>query len=176
MLECWNENPNSRKTFPELRLLFDAMLAEENPYIQFDNINARKSYYNTRSSQRNSRVAEEDNTVALDESEAEFEASSTSTITFAGASAAYDYLRASVPPNAEVTLDDHGQLLHAANQYVETPTFKFSKSQESLELSDCHSEMENASSSPPQTQAREIESSTEIQMEMNSITSVHTHE
>lgn len=164
MLECWGENPNERKTFPELRSLFDAMLAENNPYIQFENINSHKPYYNTQQSQRNSR-SEDDNTVALSESEIEFEASSTSTSTLNGASAsgAYDYLRPLVP-NVEVppAHDEQGQALHVANPYVETPTFKFLMNQDSLELSNFELELERIQ------QSDEMESSTEVQVEINS--------
>lgn len=167
MLECWSEVPSERKTFPQLRSLFDAMLAKNNPYIQFDNINSHKPYYNAHS-QRNSRVIDDESTTGVSGSEIEFEASSTSisTVTLNGASAngAYDYLRPLVP-NTEVTagtgLEDCG-LLQAANPYVETPTFKFLMHQESLELSSFELEMERVQLSD------EMESSTEAQVEISS--------
>lgn len=174
MLECWNEDPNGRKTFPEIRSLFDAMLAENNPYIQFENINTRKPYYNTTqkvqaeteiaSSQRNSR-SEDENMVSLSESEIDFEASSTSTSTLniPSATSAYDFLRPLVP-NVEVTAatDEHGLALQMANPYVETPTFKFLLNQDSFELSTFELELERIQ------QLDEMESSTEVQVEINS--------
>ena len=123
MSECWNEYPEERKTFSELRSLFDAMLAEDSPYIQFENINAHQLYYNV-GSRRNTKC--EDAVANLSSSEAEFE-SSTSTITLNGASVngggAYDnlipLLSRDTPPS---DLDDQGYPLHIANQYVDTPT------------------------------------------------------
>lgn len=176
MLECWNSDPNERKTFPELRSMFDAMLAENNPYIQFENINTHKPYYNTtrqgvvepegESSQRDSR-SEDENMIGLSESEIDFEPTSTSTSTLNVASVAdaYDYLRP-LTPNAEVpptVMDEHGLVLQAANPYVETPTFKFLMNQESFELSTFELELERIQNS------EEMESSTEIQIdEINS--------
>lgn len=175
MLECWNTDPNERKTFPELRSLFDAMLAENNPYIQFENINTHKPYYNTTAtaqshshsqnqSQRNSR-SEDENMIGMSESEIEFEDSSTSTSTLNGASAtgAYDYLRPLVPSEEMTdTIEDHGQILHVANPYVETPTFKFLMSQEGFRLSSFELELERTQ------QSEEMESSAEVQVEINS--------
>lgn len=174
MLECWNEDSKERKTFPELRSLFDAMLAENNPYIQFENINMHKPYYNTSttqqtqlqdsSSQRNSR-SEDEQMIGLSESEIEFEASSTSTSTLniTSATSAYDFLRPLVP-NVEVppVTDEHGLMLQAANPYVETPTFKFLMNQDSFELSNFELELERIQ------QSDEMESSTEVQVEINS--------
>jgi len=165
MLECWSEDPNERKTFPELRSLFDAMLAENNPYIQFDNINTRKPYYNTQMSQRDSRP--EEAAAGLSESEIELTASSTSTITFSEAvtssGGAYDYLRPLVP-NVEVppVLNEYGQALPMVNPYVETPTFKSLMNQESLELSNFELELERMRHS------EEMLSSAEVQVEINS--------
>ena len=47
MLDCWNADPMERPTFTQLRAKFDAMLAEDNPYIQFDTIDSHKPYYNS---------------------------------------------------------------------------------------------------------------------------------
>ena len=176
MLECWNEAPDERKTFPELRSLFDAMLAENNPYIQFENINTHKPYYNTSrqsqtqpettdSSLRNSR-SEDENMIGLSESEIDFEASSTSTSTLniaSSATGAYDYLRPIVP-NVEVTTESEQplQVANPANPYVETPTFKFLMNQDSLELSNFELELERIQ------QSDEMESSTEVPVEINS--------
>jgi hypothetical protein len=175
MLECWNEDPNERKTFPELRSLFDAMLAENNPYIQFENINSHKPYYNaTRRSQsqlpedagstppRNSR-SEDENVVGLSESEIDFEASSTSTSTLniPASESAYDYLRP-LAPSVE-TPPATGELLlvtNPANPYVETPTFKYLMNQESFELSGNFEQQTQKSD--------EMESSTEVQVEIKS--------
>ena len=167
MLECWSEDPNERRTFSELRSLFDTLLAENNQYIQFDNINTHKPYYNTQS-RRNSMMQqegvereEESSVVGLSESEI---STSTSIATLNGASAseAYDYLRPLVP-NAE-TVDnlDEEQVLHMANPYVETPTFKFLMSQDGMgELSNFELELERIQ------QGEEMESSTEVPVEIN---------
>ena len=171
MLECWSEDPNERRTFPELHTLFDTMLAEDNQYIQFDNINMHKAYYNAPHSQRSSRLLEiqqpeeemESSVIGLSESEI---STSTSTATLNGggttSSEAYDYLRPLVP-NGEVPggLDEE-QALHMANMYVETPTFKFLMNQDGLELSNFELELERIQ------QGEETESSTEVQMEINS--------
>lgn len=167
MLECWNDNPNDRKDFTELRSLFDAMLAEDNPYIQFENINAHKPYYNTSHAQaqgqshRNS-ASEDEQMVGLSGSEIDFEPLSTSTSTLNGAppTGAYDFLRPLVP-TVEVSdaIEEHRKAIQAANPYVETPTFKFLMSQDSFELSTFELELQRSD---------EMESSGEVQVEIDS--------
>ena len=163
MLECWSEDPDDRKTFPELRSLFDTMLAENNQYIQFDNINVHKPYYNTLS-QRNSRLQEEEvesPVIGLSESEISI-STSIATLNGASASEAYDYLRPLVPAAETADVLDEQQALHMANHYVETPTFKFLMNQDGLELSNFELELERIQ------QADEMESSAEVQVEINS--------
>ena len=125
MTECWSEYPEDRRTFTELRSLFDAMLAEDSPYIQFENINIHKPYYNI-GSRRNTKCEGEDIIANLSGSEMGFE-SSTSTMTLNGASVnggAYDNLiplltRDTPPSDLE---EQQSYNLHIANQYVDTPT------------------------------------------------------
>jgi len=123
MTDCWSEYPEDRKTFSELRSLFDAMLAEDSPYIQFENINAHQPYYNV-GSRRNTRCEGEE-VLPNSGSEAGFE-SSTSTMTLNGASVnggrAYDNIVPLLPRETPPSdLDDH-MTLHIENKYVETPT------------------------------------------------------
>ena len=169
MMECWNEHPGDRKTFPELRSLFDAMLAEDNPYIQFENINMHKIYYNT-GSRRNTRC-EEEMVANLSSSEIDFEASSISTVTLNEASVnerAYDNLTPLIPPESQPCDNEekHKYPLNSTNQYVETPTFKFAGQDDSVveekedQLSNFHQEM-------PRSQRDEIEWSTEVEVEIN---------
>ena len=118
MQDCWLENPNDRPTFTDLRSQFDAMLTKDNPYIQFENINAHMPYYNRRMSRHDS---DSDNERTLGVSSSDFEFSSSSSTTMNGATASgYDYLkpilREEPPPE-----DPH------SNPYVETPTSGSSK-------------------------------------------------
>lgn len=46
MLKCWEDTPDKRPSFTELKTKFAEMLQKNNPYIQLDNINMQKSYYN----------------------------------------------------------------------------------------------------------------------------------
>ena len=126
MAECWSEFPEDRKTFSELRSLFDAMLAEDSPYIQFENINVHKSYYNV-GSRRNTKCEGDEVVPNLSGSETGFE-SSTSTMTLNGASVngggAYDNIipllaRETPPSDLE---EQQGYSLHIENKYVDTPT------------------------------------------------------
>lgn len=165
MLECWSEDPCDRKTFPELRSLFDAMLAEDNPYIQFENINSHMPYYNTHS-QRSSRCEDETvMTLSTSESETDMEVSSDSNVTINGASASgvYDFLRPIVEPvEAPATLDENAYTIQqAANPYVETPTCKFLVNQDSVELSNFELELQQMQESD------EMESSGEIHVDIN---------
>ena len=169
MLDCWNESPADRRTFQELRSLFDAMLAEDNPYIQFENINMHKSYYNTGS--RRNTACEEELVANFSSSEIDFEASSTSTVTLNGASikgGAYDNLTPLVPPESppcdlEDDEDEQNYSLHTKNQYVDTPTFKNQEDSgvEDDTLSGYHVKV---SGLPKQ----EVEGSTEAESEMAS--------
>ena len=118
MQECWMENPNDRPTFADLRSQFDALLTKDNPYIQFENINAHMPYYNSHHSQHNSH-SDDERTLGI--STSDFEFSSSSSMTMNGATASgYDYLkpvlRQEPPPQ-----DPH------SNPYVETPTSSSSK-------------------------------------------------
>jgi len=119
--------PGNRKTFTELRSLFDAMLGEDNPYIQFENINTHKPYYNV-SSKRNTRC-EEEFAAQQSSSEREFEASGGSSTTLNGASAfgsAYNNRAPLLSPGTPPTRME--EQLHdcsinmLTNEYVETPT------------------------------------------------------
>ena len=163
MLECWSDDPNDRKTFPKLRSLFDAMLAEDNPYIQFEGINTHKPYYNARS-QRSSRFEEEIITTSS-ELDTEFEASSTSieTLNEVSVTGAYDFLRP-IATTAEVSDTDVGHGIPTANPYVETPTFKFLMNQDNFELSNFDLDLEVIQ------QSDEMESSSEVQDDINSTT------
>lgn len=119
MQDCWQENPNDRPTFTDLRSQFDAMLTKDNPYIQFENINAHMPYYNSRLSRHDSHSDDER---MLATSASDFEFSSSSSMTMNGATASgYDYLQKpslsqELPPE-----DTH------SNPYVETPTSSSSK-------------------------------------------------
>ena len=122
MQECWMENPNDRPTFTDLRSQFDALLTKDNPYIQFENINAHMPYYNSQLSQHTTHDSHSDDerTLAISTT-SDFEFSSSSSMTMNGATASgYDYLkpvlRQEPPPQ-----DPH------SNPYVETPTSASSK-------------------------------------------------
>ena len=45
MQKCWQEIPNDRLSFPELRQTFEDMLQQENPYFELSNIDETKHYY-----------------------------------------------------------------------------------------------------------------------------------
>ena len=47
MQKCWQEMPEKRPSFTELRTMFAELLQENNFYIQLDNINTRRAYYTT---------------------------------------------------------------------------------------------------------------------------------
>ena len=116
MQDCWLENPNDRPTFADLRSQFDALLTKDNPYIQFENINAHMPYYNSHLTHRNS---DDDGTLGL--STSDFEFSSSSSVTMNGATASgYDYVKPVVVMQ-EQPEDPH------SNPYVETPTSCASK-------------------------------------------------
>ena len=117
MLDCWSDIPDDRPTFAQLKAKFDTMLAEDNPYIQFDNINTCRSYYNGLSKTGN------ENSVEMSEIETSeatgTSASSSATLRDSGiCSSGYDYLKPRVP---EVHLEE--SLVHpVTNPYVDTPT------------------------------------------------------
>ena len=126
-MDCWHALPGNRKTFTELRSLFDALLGEDNPYIQFENINAHKSYYNV-SSRRNTRC-EEEFEAQQSSSEGEFEVSRGSSTTLNGNSAfgsGYNNHAPLLAPETPPTrMEDHQHECSAnmlTNEYVETPT------------------------------------------------------
>ena len=114
MQECWNDDSTDRPTFTQLKAKFDVMLAEDNPYIQFDNINTHKPYYNSLSSSSDEKMSGNESSQASGLSP-----SSSATLQDSGiCTSAYDYLKPRVP---EVHLED--SLLHPiANPYVDTPT------------------------------------------------------
>ena len=114
MQECWNDDSADRPTFTQLKAKFDTMLAEDNPYIQFDNINTHKPYYNSLSSSSDEKMSGNESSQASGLSP-----SSSATLQDSGiCTSAYDYLKPRVP---EVHLED--SLLHPiANPYVDTPT------------------------------------------------------
>lgn len=168
-MECWSEFPGDRLTFPELRSFFDAMLAEDNPYIQFENINMHKPYYNTGS--RRNTICDEEIKNNLSGSETDFEACSTSTVTLNGTSVngrAYDNLTPLLPAETPPCdhEDQHKYSLHSTNQYVETPTFKFVGEEDVImemeddRLGDFHLET-------PGLQRDEIEGSLEVEVEIS---------
>ena len=117
MLDCWSDIPDDRPTFAQLKAKFGTMLAEDNPYIQFDNINTCRSYYNGLSNTGN------ENSVEMSEIETSeatgISASSSATLRDSGiCSSGYDYLKPRVP---EVHLEE--SLVHpVTNPYVDTPT------------------------------------------------------
>lgn len=169
MMECWSDLPGDRNTFPELRSLFDAMLAEDNPYIQFENINTHKPYYNT-GSRRNSRC-EEEIAVNLSSSELDFEASSVSTMTLTAASVnegAYDNLIPLIPPETPTSdlEEQHNYVLHLTNQYVETPT-KCLVGQEESETDMEDNSLSGFILETPVLQRDEMEGSMEVEVEIN---------
>ncbi len=45
MLSCWKENVPDQPSFADLQEMFDSMLAQDNPYINFS-IDPNKLYYN----------------------------------------------------------------------------------------------------------------------------------
>ena len=45
MLICWTDDSSKRPSFSFLKTTFAEMLQENNPYIQFDNINTENPYY-----------------------------------------------------------------------------------------------------------------------------------
>ena len=117
MLDCWSDIPVDRPTFAQLKATFDTMLAEDNPYIQFDNINTCKSYYNGLSNPG------EENSIEMSEIETS-EATGTSVSSSVAlrdsgiCSNGYDYLKPRIP---EVNVEE--SLLHPiTNPYVDTPT------------------------------------------------------
>ena len=182
MTDCWCDMPGDRKTFRELRSLFDAMLAEDNPYIQFENINAHKPYYNV-SSRRNTTCEGEELVTNFGSSEIAFEASSESNTTVNGASAtggAYDNLIPLLPPRTPSSSLEEQQDYHLhifTNQYVDTPTtFEYladlENSTEEEVLSIGRSPSCEADVSGLRKEKTRV--STEIPMEMNSAaTSTH---
>ena len=118
MQDCWLENPNDRPTFTDLRSQFDALLTKDNPYIQFENINAHMPYYNSRLSRHNSN-SDDEHTLGISSSDIEFSSSSSMTMNGATASG-YDYLKPILRPEPPPE-DPH------SNPYVETPTTASSK-------------------------------------------------
>ena len=119
MLDCWLEDPTQRPTFTALRSKFDAMLAEDNPYIQFDNINIHKPYYH-----RNTNSDSDDTKTESISGSAEngMDSSYTSSsVTLSGTGAnAYDTLS---PITDEVASSIEESLKRPVpNMYVETPS------------------------------------------------------
>ena len=114
MLDCWHEASEERPSFTQLRGIFDAMLAANNPYIQFDNINSHQPYYNRMSSSEDGRT-----TGISSNTGSELPSStSSSSVTLNGATASgYDYLKPLVGP---VVDESHGRPI--TNPYVDTPT------------------------------------------------------
>lgn len=45
MRKCWEEAPTNRPTFSEIVKDFEELLLEDNPYLDFSNINHDKDYY-----------------------------------------------------------------------------------------------------------------------------------
>jgi proto-oncogene tyrosine-protein kinase Ret len=45
MQKCWQEIPEERPSFTDLRTMFAELLQENSPYIQLDSINTHRSYY-----------------------------------------------------------------------------------------------------------------------------------
>ena len=141
MQECWDENPQNRPTFPELRSQFDAMLAKDNPYIQFGTLNSHKDYYHSHHHHRDSHS--EDSTLQLSDTTNEF-SPCTSSITLNGAhspiisngatASGYDYLTPIEPTVTIVSHDDTQH--HMANPYVDTPTSKHPRSGASAVMRD----------------------------------------
>ncbi|XP_031550238.1 tyrosine kinase receptor Cad96Ca-like [Actinia tenebrosa] len=58
MLQCWQENPSERPKFTDLRQQFEDLLQEDNPYLDFSNLDNDKDYYLVPSF--NSAVSDED--------------------------------------------------------------------------------------------------------------------
>jgi hypothetical protein len=45
MCDCWQINPSDRPSFTGLRKEFESMLQEDNPYLDFSNLDNEKYYY-----------------------------------------------------------------------------------------------------------------------------------
>ncbi|KAK3744361.1 hypothetical protein QZH41_016492 [Actinostola sp. cb2023] len=45
MEKCWQQKPSDRPSFTELCQTFEQMLQEENPYMEFGNLDNNKDYY-----------------------------------------------------------------------------------------------------------------------------------
>lgn len=165
-MECWSDLPGDRKTFPELRSLFDAMLAEDNPYIQFENINTHKPYYNT-GSRRNTRCEEEEIAANLSSSEIDFEASSTSTLNGASVNGgAYDNLIPLLPPETPPS-DLEEQHNYITNQYVDTPTFQCLTGEQEGAVEMEEDRLSGFHRETPGLQRDEMEGSVEVEVEIN---------
>jgi len=45
MRKCWEEVPSNRPSFSEIVKQFEELLLQDNPYLDFNNINYDKDYY-----------------------------------------------------------------------------------------------------------------------------------
>ena len=118
MLNCWREDPTERPSFTKLRATFDAMLAEDNPYIQFDNINVHKPYYH----QSNSSDSDDVKMGISDEESStdSYVPSSVPVPIVGGVASTYDRLN----PVIDTATNNHLEELKRpiANTYVDTPS------------------------------------------------------
>ena len=126
MLDCWKENPAERPTFTNLRSIFDAMLQQDNPYIQFDNINTHKPYYDTSMSLS----TDDDKTIGLSDSGSSSmphsSSSERSLVTLPGVAAS---LQSAAGGGFDLTKSEELPTPDPAhNPYVDTPTRPYDNS------------------------------------------------
>ena len=128
MLKCWMEDPASRPCFSTLKMTFAEMLQENNPYIQFDNINAHNPYYTNISLGDDGNAPKLSSNQLSDSESATFLSSSSSSSTQQETSS-YELIKGSggeVPPFP--ASDDQPPPLVPPNLYVDTPTKAYEKS------------------------------------------------
>ena len=126
MLKCWMEDPASRPCFSTLKTTFAEMLQENNPYIQFDNINAHNPYYTNISLGDDSNDPKLSSNQLSDSESATFLSSSSST---QQETSSYELIKGS---GADVlpfpVTDDQPPTVVPPNLYVDTPTKAYEKS------------------------------------------------
>ena len=123
MLHCWQDESSRRPTFAELRSTFDTMLAEDNPYIQFDTINVHKPYYQRGTDSESDGAKTEQLSTSSEErsSTDSFIPSSTTSVEGAASAYMYDTLSPVVNSSVDNGFDDSPKR-PIPNAYVDTPS------------------------------------------------------
>ena len=125
MLRCWTDDSSKRPSFSFLKTTFAEMLQENNPYIQFDNINTENPYYQNvdiiNSDDPKQSGSQLSNTVSIEP------LPSSSSSSPPQETSSCELIKLGIVETASLQMEEQPATIVPPNLYVETPTKKCDK-------------------------------------------------